>query len=199
MRQRRVALGGLGLLLLSVPVLAAPAAAPACCDRAHLLPEGKAPGEVPLAIGDSVMLGAAPNLVGRGFEVDTKGGRIMHGALTILARRAERETLPDAIVVAIGTNIPVQPAELTQLIETIGRKRRLVLVTPFRSWQPFATAPLWRTKRLHPKQVRILDWASQAAAHPAWLYSDGTHLRPQGARAYARAVALLTAGQGSDP
>jgi hypothetical protein len=168
--------------------LAVPGAASACCDKAHLMPEGKEPGEAPLAIGDSVMLGAAPDLLERGFEVDTKGGRIMHGALTILARRAARETLPDAIVIAIGTNIPIQPPELTRLIETIGRERRLVLVTPFRAWRPFATAPLWRTKRLHPKQVRIMDWATEAAAHPAWLYGDGTHLRPEGARAYARLV-----------
>jgi hypothetical protein len=32
----------------------------------------------------------------------------------------------------------------------------------------------------------VLDWVSYSAGRTDWFWSDGTHLRPRGARAYAR-------------
>src|SRR4051794_18726435 len=162
--------------------------AQACCHRAHLLPDDTQPGEVPMAIGDSVMLGAAEQMADRGLEVDAREGRVMHAALEIMRRRRHVHTLPATVVLALGTNIPVTTGELTRALRIAGAERTIVLVTPLRSWQPFATAPMWRAKRLHPRLVRVLDWAAAAVANPAWLWPDGTHLRPQGALAYARLV-----------
>jgi hypothetical protein len=34
--------------------------------------------------------------------------------------------------------------------------------------------------------VKVIDWAAYAAPHPGWFWGDGTHLRPSGARGYAR-------------
>jgi hypothetical protein len=140
----------------------------------------------PYAIGDSVMLGAAKELYGAGLEVDAKGSRVMRGALTLLRRRGRR--LPGVLVLAIGTNVPATPGEMRRALRLIGPERRLVLVTPMRSWRPFGATALHRAARLHHDQVRVVDWAAESAARPWWLWGDGTHLRPAGARAYARLV-----------
>src|SRR4051794_4507534 len=58
-------------------------------------------GRAPLAIGDSVMLGAADRLAAAGFEVDARGCRQMSQGLDILA---QRRTLPRVVIVALGTN-----------------------------------------------------------------------------------------------
>jgi hypothetical protein len=167
-------------------VLASPAAA--CCDREHLLPRGKQAGEVPLAIGDSVMLGATHRLARAGLEVDAKQGRVMHAALQIMWRRRHVHTLPPTVVIALGTNIPATTHELQRALRIAGPDRTLALVTPLRTWRPFATQTLWWAQRAHPKRVRIVDWARAAAGHGDWLWPDGTHLRPRGAAAFTRLI-----------
>lgn len=175
------------------------AAAPAggCCEHAHLMPPARGSGErPPLAIGDSVMLGAAPNLAAAGFEVDAKGGRVMRHALTMLRRRGAR--LPRMVVIALGTNVPVTSREIERALRILGRERVLGLVTPLRSWRPFGTGVMRRAARRHPRRVRLVDWASAASRHSNWLWGDGTHLRPVGARAYTRLIRpLRRAGSGS--
>ena len=104
-------------------LLAGPAHA--CCRRTHLIPPGKQAGEVPLAIGDSVMMGAAPELAADGLEVDAKEGRVMHAALEILRRRRHVHTLPATVVLAIGTNIPVTTGELPRAARLAGDERVL--------------------------------------------------------------------------
>jgi hypothetical protein len=170
----------------AVAVVAAPASA--CCHRSHLLPAGAQPGQVPLAIGDSVMLGAAAQLAGAGFEVDAKEGRVTHAAVTIVERRLREQTLPDTVVIALGTNIPPLPDELARVIRLTGPGRTLLLVTPYRAWRPFGAQAMWRAQRLHRRTVFVADWAAAAGAHPSWFWPDGTHLRPDGARAYATTI-----------
>ena len=143
------------------------------------------------AIGDSVMLGAAAGLHRAGLEVDAKGSRVMRGALTLMRRRGKR--LPDTVVLAIGANVPATVAEVREALELVGPDRRLVLVTPKRSWRPFGAAALHRAARLHPDRVRIADWAAASAARADWLAGDGTHLTPRGAAAYARMVSRAAA------
>jgi hypothetical protein len=167
-------------------VIASPASA--CCERAHLFPKDKQAGEVPLAIGDSVMLGAAQRLARAGLEVDAKQGRVMGAALRIMWRRRHVHTLPATVVVALGTNIPATTGELGRALRIAGPDRTLVLVTPLRTWRPFATGPLLWAKRAHPKRVKIVDWASAAAGNAGWLWPDGTHLRPRGAAAFTRLI-----------
>jgi hypothetical protein len=138
------------------------------------------------------MLGAASELAHLRIEVDAKEGRVMQAALQMMRRRSDAQTLPATVVIALGTNIPPTPVELADAVRIAGRDRTLVLVTPLRSWYPFAGYPIWRAHRLHPRQVRVADWATAAPAHPDWLYGDGTHLRPAGAVAYARLIRRTT-------
>jgi hypothetical protein len=182
------------LRLAAIAVLTAlaltPAAAQACCIRVQLQPRHPRTDPPPLAIGDSVMIAAARRLARSGFEVDAREGRFMRSALRILRTRRRTHTRPDTVVVALGTNFPPTAREIRKCLRLLGPHRKLALVTPLRSWRPLPSPAIQRAKRRHPHRVQILDWAGLAAPHPEWLWGDGTHLRPAGARAYTRLLRL---------
>lgn len=149
-------------------------------------PRGGAVGSAPLAIGDSVMLGAAWKLSRRGFEVDAKCGRSPRGGLYVLRRRRARGTLPEIVVVALGTNFFMRSSDIAHVRRTLGPRRTLMLVTPFRSGRPVRGAAIRRAGRRHPGRIAVIDWRSHARYRRGWFRGDGTHLRGAGERAYAR-------------
>jgi hypothetical protein len=165
-----------------------PTASIACCRGVHLLPRHHRALEQrpPLAIGDSVMMAAARRLARAGFEVDAREGRFMRHALKILRRHRRNGTRPRVVVVALGTNMPATYREIRRALALLGPRRTLVLVTPERSWRALDSGAIWAAKRRHPRRVSVLDWAALSVRHPEWFWGDGTHLRPAGARAYAR-------------
>jgi hypothetical protein len=183
LRLLAVAVAAFGLAAVG---LVAVSPASGCCIRVQLLPRHPKSDPPPLAIGDSVMIAAARTLARRGFEVDAREGRFMRSALRILKTRRRRDTRPSVVVVALGTNFPPTYREIRRSLRLLGPRRTLALVTPLRSWRPLPAPAIWRAARNHPRRVRVLDWAGLSVRHPEWLWGDGTHLRPGGARAYAR-------------
>jgi hypothetical protein len=177
--------------LLLALALAAPAGA--CCRGVHLYPRGYEKGDppAPLAIGDSVMLGAARKLRRAGFEVDAREGRFMRSALRILRTRRRTDARPEIVVVALGTNYPARLREIRRGLQLLGRGRTLAMVTPVRSWRGIGSGPIYRAARRHPRRLRVVDWVSHSAGHAEWFYGDGTHLRPSGQRAYTRLLAQV--------
>jgi hypothetical protein len=168
----------------------------ACCRGVHLYPPGYEAGERPLptlAIGDSVMLGAARRLRRAGFEVNAREGRFMRHALAILERRRRRDRRPRAVVIAIGTNYPARYREIVRAMRLLGRGRTLAMVTPKRSYRGIGLRPIRHAARRYPRRVQVVDWVDYSARHPEWFYSDGTHLRPSGVRAYTRLLGRLVA------
>jgi hypothetical protein len=143
------------------------------------------PGTAPLAIGDSVMLGAAWKLARRGFEVNAGCGRSPAGGLYVLRNRRRAGTLPEIVVVALGTNVFVSSRDIARMLRVLGPRRSLMLVTPFRSWRPVGGAAIRRAARRRPGRVTLVDWSGLARFNTRWLWSDGTHLRNSGERAYA--------------
>ena len=71
------------------------------------------------------------------------------------------------------------------MLRAVGRRRTLMLVTPFRQWHPFNTKPMRRAARKKPKRVKLIDWSKRAARHHGWFVHDGTHLQPSGIDAYS--------------
>ena len=169
----------------------APATADGCCIGIHLQPprHDRLFDPAPLAIGDSVLLGAAHEVARRGFEVDAREGRFMRHALKVLRHLRRDHRHPPVVVIAIGTNTPATPREIRQALALIGRHQTLAFVTPKRSFAGLPDGALWAAHRQHPRRVKVLDWLAFSAGHDAWFYGDGTHLRPAGARAYARLLA----------
>jgi hypothetical protein len=167
--------------------VAPPAADAACGGAQHFQPKKlREPGPAPLAIGDSVMLGAARQLQAAGFEVDVRGCRQMSEGLGLLAARRSAGSLPSVVVVALGTNWTVTTSQIRTALRIIGPNRVLGLVTPpevggVASSDQAVMRAAGRRWRL---RVKVLDWVAHSAGR-AWTW-DGMHLRPEGAAAYAR-------------
>jgi hypothetical protein len=165
----------------------APAADAACGGVQHFQPTKlRRPGAPPLAIGDSVMLGAAPQLRSKGFEIDVRGCRQMSEGLGVLSARKRAGSLPDVVVVALGTNWTVTTDQIRSALRILGPDRVLGLVTPPEAGGGASSdqAAIRAAGRRWKLRVKVLDWVARSAGKP-WTW-DGMHLRPEGATAYAR-------------
>lgn len=180
-------------------LVASPAAAQ-CGQDYHGAPSGSStPGGPPLAIGDSVLADAVPQLVREGFAADGMVCRQMSQGLALLQARASN--LPHLIVLALGTNGEVTAQDVDTALRLIGPQRVLVLVTPHGSVVPSTPQTIRSAAAQHPGRVLLLDWDRLAAEHRQWLAPDGVHLGgPAGIAAFAQllAAALPYAGQGGE-
>ena len=168
--------------LAAVVVLAVPAAAAACGASQHHRPVATdRPGPAPLAVGDSVMLGAVPELRSAGFEVNARGCRQMSEGIELLASR--RGSLPDVVVVALGYNWTISIEEIRRALIILGPRRVLGMVTP-RGEYASARAAIHAAGRRWPARAKVLRWAARSRGKP-WTW-DGLHLTPAGARGFAR-------------
>lgn len=173
---------------LAAGVLAAPPAADAACGGVqHFQPtEQRRAGAPRLAVGDSVMLGAVTSLRRAGFEVDMRGCRQMSEGLEVLAARRRAGSLPDVVVVALGTNWTVSMSQIRSALIVLGPERVLGLVISPEVGGGWSRdhAAMRAAGRRWPRRAKVLDWVRHSAGRD-WTW-DGMHLKPAGARAYAR-------------
>lgn len=174
--------------MLTAAVGVAAPAAQAACGGVQQFPPTKlrGSGDPPLAVGDSVMLGAARELQRSGFEVDVRGCRQMSEGLGVLAGRQSAGELPEVVVVALGTNWTVTTGEVRAALKIMGPQRVLGLVTPPEVGGAASSdqTTIRAAGRRWKLRVKVLDWVARSAGH-SWTW-DGMHLTPEGARAYAR-------------
>jgi hypothetical protein len=168
-------------IALAVTVAAAVVLAPAAASA------GIAGGRY--AIGDSVMLGAKPQLEYRGFIVNVKRSRQFSEALTIVRRKAASGVLRRKVIIHLGTNgILIQASQCDAIAKAAGRHRHVFLVT--------VTGPTSKPRIRKAQNIRlracasrhrntsVIDWYRRSRGHGAWFY-DGMHLTPKGRVAYA--------------
>jgi hypothetical protein len=167
---------------------AASAHAAGGCGYVHLRPRHFPLGSAPLALGDSVMLGAAWRLTRAGFETDTLCGRSPRAGLEVLRRRRRKGTLPEIVVVALGSNAAMTSRDIGAMLRVLGPRRKLMLVTQMRHWRAVGGGPMRRASRRHPARVALIDWSRLGGRNPQWLWGDGTHLRPAGLPGYTRLI-----------
>jgi len=178
------------------PVLALALAAASAC-LAGLIP-APAQAVVPAAtiptgryaIGDSVMLGAKPNLVSRGFVVNATESRQFSQALPIIKIKLANGTLPRNVIIALGTNGYITYSDCTAIVKAAGPNRRVFLVNNRvpRVWQSTNNkrlAACANSTVFAASRVYLIDWYSYSRNRPTWFYSDGFHLKPAGKSAYA--------------
>jgi hypothetical protein len=177
MRVSRVRQRALGLAIFAVICVAAlpDAAAAACGQDYRLAPtESRVPGGPPLAIGDSVLADAVPELAREGFEADGMVCRQMSQGLAMLEARGG--TLPHLVVLALGTNGTVTPAQIDRALAILGPGRVLALVTPHGSVVASTPEVIRVAAASHPGRILLLDWDALSSEHPAWFAPDGVHL-----------------------
>lgn len=147
-------------------------------------------GDSITAVGDSVMLASSPELQEAlpGIEIDAEVSRSMTAGIGVLDGIQGDHGLRPVLVVGLGTNGPVERAELDELMLRAA-DRPVVLVNAFadREWIPGVNDVLTRFAA-ERRGVVVADWERAAAAHPELLAGDGIHPEPAGGEEYARAV-----------
>ncbi len=149
----------------------------------------RGPGLPPLAIGDSTMLLALPDLAREGFAVNAHGCREYDEALALLRQLRDGGALPHLVVVALGADGSVTSSDVEQTLSILGHERVLVLVTPreLGGGSGSDAETVRREGRLHPQTVHVLDWVAYAQGHGGdWFQPDGLHLTFSGAAVFAR-------------
>lgn len=143
-----------------------------------------------IAIGDSVMLGAAAPLRELGYVVDAEVSRQFKAGVDIVTVLNDLRVLGNVVIVHLGTNGPTSTATLDSFFEQVSNVP-LVLVLTTRVDKPWQDAnnTLIRTVPERWSNVKVLDWHELSAGQRDWFYSDNTHLRPAGARAYSQLIA----------
>jgi hypothetical protein len=142
------------------------------------------PGRPPLIIGDSVLLGAVEQVARVGYEVNTRGCRQMKEGLGVLASKRRAGRLPSFVVIMLGANGRIKPAQIRVALRITGPRRVLGLMTPRNN--PGVSRVIHAAGRRHPASVAVLDWKAATAGRPEWFAHDRNHLGPGGAQALAR-------------
>jgi hypothetical protein len=191
-RVRRIGKPALLLALMSVALLGAlPAeSAEAGCGGVQYVRAKKRPkhGRPPLAIGDSTMLLAMPDLSRAGYNVDAHGCRGMEEGLAILRRRRARRHLPHLTVIALGTDFTISRHQIKRALHYLGPTRRLGLVTPWElgGYSGSDARTVRAAAKDYRKRIVLLDWVRFSRGHGGWFQPDGCHLTFAGAHAFAR-------------
>ncbi|TSA55001.1 MAG: hypothetical protein D4R44_00470, partial [Actinobacteria bacterium] len=140
-----------------------------------------------VAIGDSVMLGAAKVLTERGITVDALKSRPFRQALEIANYLKSVNRLGEIVIIHLGTNNYVDQKTLDEIMVPLADVDTVVFVTnhvPSKKWQDPNNVLLRAMPDLYGN-VKIIDWYTIAEAHPEYLYGDKIHLNPEGQVVYA--------------
>ena len=140
-----------------------------------------------LAIGDSVMLGAANVLTQRGVTVDALKSRPYRQALEIANYMKSVNRLGSVVVIHLGTNNTVDEKTLDEIMVPLRDVPLVLFVTVH---VPSEVRQNTNNRRINElparyENVKVLDWYAIATAHPEYLYSDKIHIRPEGQKVYA--------------
>ncbi len=139
-----------------------------------------------LAIGDSVMLGAAEELQAAGFLVDAAESRSFVRGIDVVQALNDQDRLPRELVIHLGTNGPITAAEMDQMMALVATVPRVLLVendVP-REYVADNNALMVSAASNHPN-VAVLYWSGLASqCQGDCIYQDGYHLKSTGAEYY---------------
>ena len=169
---------------------------PVTSDPASSTSAAAAPTTLPaaridvLAIGDSVMLGAAPEMSKYGITVDAKKSRPFKAALEIVNYVKSIGALGDNVVIHLGTNSGTTADTMDAIFTALAEVDRVVVLTnavPNHKWEEGNNTLIRALPDKFPN-VTVVDWKLLVDPNPDGGYDDGTHLRPKGQVAYAEAI-----------
>ena len=154
------------------------------------------PGGFPrVALGDSVMLGAAEELQANGFQVDALKSRQMKDFLPTMQLLQTNGTYGSVVVIHLGTNGGFSQATLDQMLATVADVPVVLLLTAEadRSWVADNNAKIRAVPASHAN-VTVVDWEVLSASCPGrCFYDDGIHLTQSGQDYYADVIETILA------
>jgi peptidoglycan/LPS O-acetylase OafA/YrhL len=147
-----------------------------------------------LAIGDSVMLGAAGVLSERGYTVDAAKSRQMIDMVPVMEQFGEVDLFGDPVIIHLGTNGPIEASTLDALLAPLSGVPNVVLINVFanRSWTANNNAII--AARDQPgDNIILLDWNAKAPLCGGDCFAaDGIHLSADGQKYYADLIGDIT-------
>jgi len=167
----------------------APVSAPSTATSTSVPPVG---GPV-TAVGDSIMLDIQPELTAAlpGVTVDGLVSRQFETGVAVVQADRSDGTLGRVLVVELGTNGAVTPADVDAMMQAAQGVARVVFVNVNvpRYWAAGDNAVLAAGVARYPGLAVLADWYTLSAPHPEWFTADQVHLNPAGATALAALIA----------
>jgi len=148
-----------------------------------------------VALGDSVMLGAAEELQARGFQVDALQSRQMNAFVPTMQALHDNGTFGSVVVVHLGTNGGFSQETLDSMLATVADVPVVLLLTgkADRGWIADNNAKLRAVPATHPN-VTVVDWeVLSATCEGRCFYDDGIHLTQSGQNFYADVIGRVLA------
>ena len=148
-----------------------------------------------VALGDSVMLGAAEELQARGFQVDALQSRQMSAFVSTMQTLKDNGTFGSVVVVHLGTNGGFSQETLDAMLTTLADVPVVLLLTgkADRGWIADNNAKLRATPATHPN-VTVVDWeVLSSTCEGRCFYDDGIHLTQSGQNFYADVISRVLA------
>ncbi len=154
--------------------------------------EAPPPAVSQLAIGDSVMKGAAEELSARGFSVDAIESRSWTSGVELVEQLAAADRLPEQLVIHLGTNGPIGQEGMDQMMAAVADVPSVLLVTNVRPDDPdlaSANNALMIAAGGANENVSVLYWDGLASSCSGdCIYNDGIHLKSTGAEYYSQLI-----------
>jgi len=147
-----------------------------------------------LAIGDSVMLGAAGVLRERGYTVNAEKSRQLKGTLEFLQQLKDAGTFGDVLVVHLGTNGPIAQADLQTFLEIVNDVPLVVMlnVRGELAWRS-SNNELLASIDSEDDNIVVVDWLSESQNCSGSCFGDdGIHLLGDGQVFYANVIRNIT-------
>ncbi|MEM8619732.1 MAG: acyltransferase family protein [Actinomycetota bacterium] len=146
-----------------------------------------------LAVGDSVMLGAAPALQELGFTVDATESRAFINGLDTVLTLEQQGRLGDTVVIHLGTNGPISQSEMDRMMAALSGVPNVILVLnslPASFDYTDDNNALIINAAASSPNTTALYWNDLVNTCPGdCLYEDEIHLRPDGQEYYAALIA----------
>lgn len=144
------------------------------------------------AIGDSVMLGVADQLMSKidGTQVDAEVSRQASGVLERVQKLSDKGLLAPTVVIHTGTNGIVTEEQLREMLDILSDRERVIVVNTNvpRRWMEPNNELIATVVPDYPNAV-IADWYSVSVDNPEYFVSDGTHPQwPSGIKAFVREI-----------
>lgn len=155
-------------------------------------PQVEEAGKGVTAIGDSVILDAAPYLqeLLPGIVIDGKVGRQMSQAQEVVDKLRAKGKLGTRVIINLGTNGAFNSNQLRKLLISLEDVQQVVLVNTRvpKKWQNTVNTLLKKVALEFPNAM-VVDWHSSSEGKDSYFYEDGVHLKREGAKSYAALVA----------
>ena len=148
-------------------------------------------GEQITAIGDSVMLAAAPTLQEKfpGIQIDAKVSRSIYVAPDMIKNLIRKDKLRKVLVLALGTNGPIDRDVLEKIRKLIGPDRQMVVVNVQapRYWSDGVNVTL-SAFALRYRDVELANWHDAIQPSLNLLAGDHIHFGSAGATVFSHTI-----------